>query len=144
MRTGRADAFVGIYLRGDGTGRFSAQDGTESGFFVEGDGTARVATGNGASLVVATQNSGPLKAFRPRQPDSMRTVRLQPLDRSATLVFENGDERRAEFYYGSGYLSQSSRVLRIPPDVEEVAITNSKGERPRVPLGEDSLANAKK
>ncbi len=141
MRTGRADAFVGTYLRGDGTGHFSVQDGTESGFFVEGDGkaTARVATRNGSSLVVATQNSGPLKAFRARRPDSMHAVRLRPLDRSATLVFENGSTRRSEFYYGSGYLSQSSRVLHIPPGVEKVVITNSKGER-RVPLGKDSLA----
>lgn len=92
--TGRADAFVGAYLQGDGTGHFSLRDGTDSGFFVEGDAkaTARVATEGGETLVLATQNSGPLKAFRPQRQTPARTVQLQPLDQSARLVYEGGAE----------------------------------------------------
>jgi hypothetical protein len=142
MRTGQLDAFVGAYLRGDGTGHFTVQDGTESGFFVDGDAkaTARVATGDGSPLVLATQNSDSLKAFRPRRLDSMRTVQLRPLDQSAELHFENGTTRRAEFYYGSGYLSQSSRALRVPPGVERVVITNSLGESRTLSGSEGTLA----
>jgi hypothetical protein len=142
MRTGRLDAFVGAYLRGDGTGHFSVRDGTESGFFVDGDAkaTARVETEDGA-LVLVTQNDDSLRAFRPRRPDSMRTVQLQPLDQSAQLHFAGGETRRAEFYYGSSYLSQSSRVLRVPPAVERVVITSSTGER-RIAIGGESISVA--
>ncbi len=142
MRTGRLDAFVGAYLKGDGTGRFSVQDGTESGFFVDGDAkaTARVATGDGSSLVLATQNDDSLQAFRPRPVDSMRTVQLRPLDQSAVLHFADGKTRRTEFYYGSSYLSQSSRVLRVPPGVERVVVRRSTGERRTLTMEEGTLA----
>jgi len=32
-----------------------------------------------------------------------------------------------ELYYGSGYLSQSSRCIRIPADATEMVIHDSKG-----------------
>jgi hypothetical protein len=138
--TGRADAFVGAYLAGNGTGRFTVQDGTESGFFVDGDAKAlaHVATGKGASVVVATQNNDSLTAFRPRV-DSMRAVQLQPLDQSAKLHFLDGDTRRVEFYYGSSYLAQSSRRLRVSPKVKKVVVTNSQGKH-RTVLSDDEMA----
>ncbi len=144
IRTGRADAFVGAHLHGDGTGQFSVRNGTENGFYVDGDAkaTARVATGNGSSLVLVTQNSDSLKAFRSPRLDSMRTVQLRPLDQSAVLHFTDGRTRQAEFYYGSSYLSQSSRVLRVPPDVVRVVITNSTGERRTLTGSKGRLAAA--
>lgn len=136
MRTGRAGAFTGAYLEGMGTGRFSVHDGTESGFFVDGDAKAlaRVATGGDSSIVVATQNSGTMKAFKVPRSDSTIVVSLRPLDQSGQLRFEDGRTRRVEFYYGSSYLSQSSRMLQVPPSVEEVSITNSEGERRTIDL----------
>ncbi len=121
--TGRADAFVGAFLKGDGTGRLSYVDPTASGIFVAGDakGLAEVAAGDGSSVLLATQNGGPLTVFSVARSHT-RAVPLQPLDRSALLTFEDGSTRKEEFFYGSTYLSQGSRVLWVPADVEHIVI----------------------
>jgi hypothetical protein len=36
--------------------------------------------------------------------------------------------RKVEFYYGAGYLSQSTRNLNVPTGVVEIEVFNSKGE----------------
>lgn len=121
--TGRADAFVGALLRGDGTGHFSSVPYPDSGFLVEGDAKAlaEVATGTGVPLVLATQNDDSLKAFVSTQRRG-RPVRVRPTDRYAMLTFRDGSRRKEELYYGSTYLSQSSRVLWVPSSVEKVVI----------------------
>lgn len=143
LRTGQADAFVGAYLRGDGTGHFTVVNGTESGFFVDGDAKALVEVGNDAdsSLLVTSQNDGPLKAFR-SPPLSDRSVPLEPTDQRARLTFEDGSTRKQELYYGSTYLSQSSRVLKIPPGVTRVEIYKSTGDQRTAPV-DDLLPSAK-
>jgi hypothetical protein len=77
---------------------------------------------------VATQNQDSLRTFvaegRPEQ-----TVPVRPLDRSATLRYADGATQTVELYYGSTYLSQSSRALRIPPGVEQVVLRGRGGER---------------
>ncbi len=130
VETGRADAFVGAFLLGDGAGRFTYVNYTTSGFFVDGDarGLAEVATGHGTSLLLAAQNNGPLLAFSSTQRPG-RAVPLRGLDRHALLTFHDGSTRRDEFYYGSTYLSQSSRVLWVPPGVKKVIISGSDGDR---------------
>jgi hypothetical protein len=135
IESGRADAFAGAFLRGDGTGGFSYVNYTKSGFFVDGNakGLAEVATGGRTSLVLATQNGGPLKAFS-SAPRSRHAVPLRPLDRYALLTFEDGSTRKEEFFYGSTYLSQSSRVLWIPADVDSIIISGSSGNRRTVSL----------
>ena len=126
--TGRADAFVGALLRGDGTGHFQAVDPATSGFVVTGDakGLAEVATGEGPPLVVATQNRDSVRTLVSTR-RSYRTIPLRPLDRSAELTFADGSVRRTELSYGSGYLSQSSRTLRVPPGVEHVTLHGAGG-----------------
>jgi len=129
-QTGRYDALVGAFFRGDGTGRFTFVDHTTSGFFVDGDakGLAEVTAGPNQPLVLATQNSDSLRAFQhaPEVP-RRRVVPLQPLDRYATLRFEDGRTRRQEFFYGASYLSQSSRFLRVPDAAAEAVIYDAQG-----------------
>jgi hypothetical protein len=140
--SGWYDAMVGVLLRGDGTGGFEPVNYAESGFFVDGDAKAlaTVASASGASLVVASQNDGPLKAFA-RSRGAVRTKRLQPGDRHALLTFEDGTTRRHEFHYGATYLSQSSRVLRLPPSVVEAVVVDRQGQRRPLDLDtESSLA----
>lgn len=123
VETGRADAFVGGFLKGDGTGSFSYVDAAKSGFFVAGDakGLAEIATGDGGSLVLATQNGGRLTAFSVAR-SHMRAVPVQPLDRYALMTFDDGSTRKEEFFYGSTYLSQGSRVMWVPDGVEQIVI----------------------
>ena len=78
-------------------------------------------------MIVATQNRDSLRTFvAERRPE--RTVAVRPLDRVATLRYADGGTRTVELYYGSTYLSQSSRTLRVPPGVEQVVLRGSGGE----------------
>ncbi len=133
-KTGRADAFPGAFLDGNGTGQFAYRNHTETGFFVEGDGKglAEIIDEEGGSLLVATQSGGHLKAFQ--SPDSRlrRRVVIHPGDRYAKLVFPDGSNRKEEFFYGSTYLSQSSRFLRVPDEVIQVVIYDTEGDTRRV------------
>jgi hypothetical protein len=128
-KTGRADAFVGAFLEGDGTGQFAYLNGSESGFFVDGDGKglARVAMGEGPDLLVATQSDGELKAFRSARSESRRRVQIRSEDRYAELIYEDGQARKKELYYGSTYLSQSSRSFRVSDEVVRVVIYDRDG-----------------
>ncbi len=128
-QTGWYDASVGGLLAGDGTGRFTFVNFTKSGFFVHGDarGLAEVMTGRRQSLVLATQNSDSLRAFGNVLREGIRNVRLRPLDRYAMLTFTDGTTRKQEFYYGSGYLSQSSRFLKVPEALEKAVIYDFRG-----------------
>ena len=127
--TGRYDAFIGLMLAGNGKGGFSSVTAPESGFFVEGDAKALacLTMRDGSSLLLAAQNSDSLKVFKASwKPE--RTLRLEKNDVSAILTFKTGETKFREFYYGSGYLSQSSRICKIPDGVNLVVITNYKGE----------------
>jgi len=141
--TGRADAFVGALFEGDGTGDFAYLSPGESGFFVDGDakGLADLAIEGGSSLLLATQNDGPVEAFRHQGPDR-HPVRLGPLEHRARLTYEDRSVRSEELYYGSTYLSQSSRVLWIPPGVEKATIFRSTGERRVVVQGSTIVSDS--
>ena len=128
--SGWYDAMVGLLLRGDGAGGFEAVNYAQSGFFVDGDAKAlaTVASASGPPLVVASQTDGPLKAFVQRR-GAVRTERLRPSDQYALLTFADGTTRRHEFHYGATYLSQSARVLRLPPSVVEAVVVDRQGRR---------------
>lgn len=129
-QSGRADAFIGAFFQGDGTGDFQYVHYTKSGFFVDGDGKglAEVSTGEGTSLVLAAQHNGPLKAFQAPSHEGT-TVSLNPRDQFARITYPDGSTRRQEFYWGSSYLSQSSRVLRVPSEAKRVVIHSPSGTR---------------
>jgi hypothetical protein len=59
---GRMSAGYGLYLRGDGKGRFTPERELESGFFVPGQARdiQRVRTRNGSLYVVSRNNDRPL------------------------------------------------------------------------------------
>jgi hypothetical protein len=130
--TGRADAFIGMLLRGDGRGHFTPASYPESGFLVSGDAKAlaEVPTGDTTAIVVATQSDDSLEAFQPTQRKG-RYVPLRPHDRYAILTFADGSTRKEEVYYGSTYLSQSARRLWVPATVTEALMYGAEGRRVR-------------
>jgi hypothetical protein len=98
----------------------------QSGFFVNGDakGLAHLTLNNGQPLFLATQNRDSLKVFTKSSNSSYPEATLiQPerLTNSAIIELKNGKKRKHEFYYGSGYLSSSSRLL-----VRDKSIANIK------------------
>lgn len=126
---GRYDALNGLWLKGDGKGGFVAQPIGSSGFYVPGNakGLAQLTDAKGRELLVATQNRGRMYLFRNQQPDAL--VRLQPTDVVALLTNASGQTQRVECGYGSSYLSQSDRTVRVGPAVKKIEIIDSKGQK---------------
>jgi hypothetical protein len=131
--TGQNDAFTGLVLKGNGTGKFDAIPSVKSGFFVNGDakGLARI-SGLDRDLYVATQNRDSLKVFTSSITKKRMQFRPDPLDAWAELIYTNGKKQKVEFYYGSGYLSQSTRTIFVSENVKEVIVYDSKGNKRKV------------
>ncbi|MEP6738137.1 MAG: VCBS repeat-containing protein [Chryseolinea sp.] len=131
--SGRHDAFYGMVLLGDGKGKFAPKNSKESGFFVPGDAKALacLSSPNG-DLIIATQNQDSLKVFGFRKERKQKLFVPEALDSKVEFKFANGKTRKTELYYGSGYLSQSSRCVRIPAEVTEVVVFDTKGGQRKV------------
>jgi enediyne biosynthesis protein E4 len=125
---GRYDAFTGAVLLGDGKGGFKSNQSNKTGFYVPGDskGLAKLSRKSG-DVYIATVNQDSIKVFATLKPLDGYT--LQPLNSEtyAEIIDMDGKKQKVEFYFGSGYLSQSTRSLRVNRKVKEVIYYNSKG-----------------
>ena len=135
--SGRHDAFNGLCLKGDGTGNFNAMQTANTGFYVPGDakGLAKLYTANNEPVIIATQNQDDLLVFGSNNPNSKSTDRWVDLnvdDFSAEIIYKDGRKKRLEFYYGSTYMSQSTRKLPIENDMAKITIINYKGNKRNV------------
>ncbi|MEJ7740993.1 MAG: VCBS repeat-containing protein [Chitinophagaceae bacterium] len=132
---GRHDAFLGLCLKGNGKGEFTSMSVAESGFFVKGDGKAlaTIYTAKGEELLLATQNQDSLLVFSGKAAvNDRKPIKLSPVDFSADLLLKDNKKRRLEFYHGSGFLSQSSRMLVLDKDVVKLVITDFRGNKREV------------
>jgi len=129
VEDGRHDAFKGLFLEGDGRGNFSPVLASESGFFVDGDakGMAEITASDGSSLVLVAQNMGEMKVYKTGTKGN-HPIRLQRDDVRAEIKYTTGETGYREFYYGSGYLSHSSRVCHFPENAVSVKIISYTGE----------------
>ena len=125
---GRYDAFTGLIMLGDGKSNFSVMPSSKSGFYVPGNAKA-LATLNRPSgpILIATQNRDSLKTFQLNVKNKGSVFSPEPSDAYGTLVFKDGKKQKIEFYYGSGFLSQSTRSILIPEGVEEISVCDFKG-----------------
>lgn len=129
VEDGQHDAFKGLFLKGDGRGNFSPVLPRESGFFVDGDakGMAEIMSADGSSLILVAQNAGEMKVYKTGMP-GRRSIRLQRDDVRAEIRYDTGETGYREFYYGSGYLSHSSRVFHLPDNAVSVKLISYRGE----------------
>lgn len=74
------------------------------------------------------RNGGTLMLFEQRKHPKGHFIQLQPMDFYAEISLENGQHYREEFYYGAGYLSQSSRSLFVPETAKEVIVYHFDGQ----------------
>jgi hypothetical protein len=132
VSVGRYDALNGLLLKGDGKGNFTSLSILESGIYIPGNGKGlvKLETADHGYAVAAGQNRGPLKVFELKQPVSC--VRLKPDDMSAEVVYADGRRQQQEFYYGSSFLSQQGRFLATTAPVNQVTVTNAKGESRKI------------
>ena len=126
--SGRIDAFNGLVLTGEGNGDFEVIKVRKAGFKVSGDakGLARIFDADGNELFLATQNKDSVQFYRKtaehkffKVPDDAQWVEI---------TMKNGSIRKHEIYYGSSYLSQSSRSLALTPEMVIIRIFDSAGQ----------------
>ncbi|GHB82322.1 hypothetical protein GCM10007390_41800 [Persicitalea jodogahamensis] len=131
--SGRHDAFNGLCLQGDGKGNFRAMTLPQSGFIVPGDAKAlsTIHTAKNEDVLLVSQNQDSLLVFSPGILSTRRILKwvsLKPDDFSAEVVYKDGSKRKVEFYYGSTYLSQSSRRFPIEKNAKKITVTNFQGK----------------
>ncbi len=131
---GRYDAFNGLLLKGDGKGGFTPLSILQSGIYIPGNGKAlaKLSGHNGRYLIASSEHLGSLKLFALN--GKKKIVKLDPSDASALFQFKDGRICKQEFYYGSSFLSQSSRFLFIDDNVSAVQITNARGQTRKIAL----------
>lgn len=127
VAVGRYDALNGLLLKGNGNGDFTPLSIMQSGIYIPGNGKAlvKLLDSNGDYLVAASQHKDLLKLFSLKsQP---KTIKLLPDDSYALIKYRNNKIEKKECYYGTSFLSQSSRFIIPGKDASGVTITNSKG-----------------
>ncbi len=126
VSTGRYDASVGTFLKGKGDGTFEPMKFTESGFLVDSDAKGMaVLTNSDKQMILVANNSAKLKAFE--QPVYGNKLKAEPMDASVLITTKEGKTYKHEFYYGSTYLSQSSRMLNLKDGLDRISIKDFKG-----------------
>ncbi len=129
---GRNDSFIGSLMYGDGHGNFKPIDVNKSGFFVKGDAKSMVNLYSGEKeLTIVGVNNDSLKAFAISKNNKHIYLPKQK-DIAAVIYYKGGKKQKIEFTYGSGYLSQTSRRLNIPPKAESVIIIDNKGVQTKI------------
>ncbi|MES2648716.1 MAG: VCBS repeat-containing protein [Bacteroidota bacterium] len=122
---GRYDALNGLVLKGNGKGDFIPLSLLQSGIFIPGNGRSLAAVKSGTTyLLVASQNKGPLQVFQPRH--KTRLVPFSADDAFTIITSKTGRRQKIENYFGSSFLSQSSRFFNVPLNATSVVITNNK------------------
>lgn len=128
VSVGRYDALNGLLMTGDGKGNFQPLSILQSGIYIPGDGKALVKLQgtNGKYLVAASQNKDYLKLFELR--NKIKPYKVNPDDVNAIIHYKDGSIQKQEFYYGTSFLSQSSRFIMLNDHISNITVTNSKGK----------------
>lgn len=130
--SGRYDASIGWFLKGDGKGNFNPIDVNESGFFVQGDAKGMVNIFSGdKELSLSSINNGALRIHAlPR--NEQYIYRAKSNDMAALIQFKDGTKQKLEFHYGSGYLSQGSRSFPVPAEAVSIHIIDTQGNQTEI------------
>ena len=128
--TGRYDAMTGLLLAGDGKGNFKPLNSAVTGFKADGDvkSLVKINTVDGNKMLLVGNNSGKMETYRLSK-NNNTTIAVKNTDAFAIIHKKNGQSYRQEFYYGSNYLSQSSRSISVGKEVTSVIIYDAKGNK---------------
>ncbi len=132
--TGRYDALKGLVLEGKGDGTFVPIEVEKAGLLIDKDAKALVELiiTNNKLLLLAAQNNDSLTVWK--KTSSIQTFTPDKQDMCVDIIFENGKRTRKEFYYGAGYLSQSTRKVLIPFGAQEIIVHDFKGKSRKIKL----------
>ncbi|CAN5494934.1 VCBS repeat-containing protein [soil metagenome] len=126
--TGRYDALQGLLLAGDGKGNFTLIKTAATGFTADNDvkGLTQIQTAKGGAIILAANNNAGMQAWRLPQKNTI-TIPVKNTDAYAIVQKKNGQLYKQEFYFGSNYLSQTSRNLIVSKEVVHVTLVDNKG-----------------
>ncbi len=126
VSSGQYDASLGLMLKGNGQGGFTASSTVDAGLVAKDDARA-IARVNGVAhpFYLVSNNDGTLQKYHHQKKQNWFLP--GPHDASLQMKRTDGGQTRYEFYYGSSYLSQSSRAVAIPADVTEIKIIRYDG-----------------
>jgi hypothetical protein len=140
---GPYDAMTGLILLGDGRNGFKEMSITKSGLFVDGDAKALARLhGSDKDLYIATQNKDSIMVFAKEKDGALWEITPEKNTVAGDFIDENGSTSRIEFYYGSGYLSQSSRRVKVPASVKEVILYDAGGRSKKISRRESEASVA--
>ncbi|MEK6781231.1 MAG: VCBS repeat-containing protein [Bacteroidota bacterium] len=127
ISSGRDDASIGLYLRGDGKGEFKPLPVANSGFMADQDakGLAKLVLPDGREMIIVGNNNSAVQAFVTQS--SGAYFHPERNDSYALITSNGGKTYKHEFYYGSTYLSQSSRDLKLSTDMISIKVFDFKG-----------------
>lgn len=125
---GRQDALNGVCLLSNQNGSYDALLPGESGYLIPGNAKsiAKIFTGNQLNFVTG-ENRGPISLHHTSSvPEDM----LWTPERDDFIItyMQNDHKVTQELYYGSGFLSQSSRKITIPSNVTEILVQKFNGQ----------------
>jgi hypothetical protein len=128
--TGRYDAMTGLLLAGDGKGNFNVKKSSSTGFKSDKSvkGLAELFFPAGNSVMLVANNNAKMEAYALNH-NSIKVFSLNIDDEYAVIHKADGSSFRQEFYYGSGYLSQSGRVFKSGKNVISATIYDAKGNK---------------
>ncbi len=125
---GRYDALNGLLLKGNGKGGFTPISISKSGIYIPGNGKALVKLKGVANnyLLAASERLGPLRVFQLNAKTSI--LNISDKDQSAIITYKDGSQTKQEFYFGSSFLSQSTRFILINDKIAQVSIKDGSGK----------------
>jgi len=135
VSTGAYDALTGILLAGDGRGNFSVLDASTTGFKVDGDakGMAQLYTASNNGVVLTAINNAPLKADEEIIKEALADINASDL--YAIVQKKDGKKYKQEFYWGNGYLSNSSRRFRYNVTwVSSISVYDNNGSKREIKI----------
>jgi hypothetical protein len=131
--TGRNDAGRGAILDGPNGTYDNFKYSSQLGISIPGESRAiaRLMGADGHEIILVSRFNQPLLAFRAVAASSK--VIEPPIDAQQLLIYQrDGRVLKKELFYGSGYLSQSSRKQTLSADVDSVVSVTYTGERKRI------------
>ncbi len=126
---GRYDASIGTLLLGNGKGSFDHVPNLESGLLLKGNlrGSASIVVKDQLVFLFG-QNSGSLKAYKiGKDFEKSNYMKISGDITKAKIKYLNNSERLVEFYFGSSYLSQSTRILELTDKEKEISLFYKNG-----------------
>lgn len=134
---GRADAFNGLVLLNKNNDWIPLNN-TSSGFYVPYDAKALVAVHTpDRTLMLASQNKGSLLGF---QLERNVVEIVDPKAVYAILNLKSGGKERREVYWGSSFLSQTSRNLLLSSTVRSIEWFDSNGRPLKKKIVDETLS----